>query len=288
MCAKTAILLEWIHIFTPGRTRNTFFWTCWGMIATNIVFYLACIIAAQFTCRPVRLNWLGLHGRCRDRRALDTSTTVFNLVLDILILALPQRIIWKLQMNKQRKIGVSIVFSVGILYVFLNSKFRTVSIDYRNDVTYGVSGVLIWSIAEATCVILVFCIPTFPKTFKETAWLTKVKNLLNSWTKTYDQSSGESKLSLGHLRRGPPNDPEGLIPPSETYQRISDDDHIQEFPLTKVQKPATQVACHGRHHSGDCTHSEGGILRTTEFVTGVLPDTEGAHNQVLKQQHPWG
>lgn len=38
-----------------------------------------------------------------------------NVVLDLVILVIPQRIIWRLKMKKAKKIGVSLIFLIGIL-----------------------------------------------------------------------------------------------------------------------------------------------------------------------------
>lgn len=48
---------------------------------------------------------------------MDAPSAVFNLVLDILILLLPQQVIWTLQLTKSKKIGISFIFGVGILCV---------------------------------------------------------------------------------------------------------------------------------------------------------------------------
>lgn len=42
-----------------------------------------------------------------------------QVISDILMFVLPQKIIWGLQMNWQNKLGVSIIFGVGILLVQL-------------------------------------------------------------------------------------------------------------------------------------------------------------------------
>lgn len=43
-----------------------------------------------------------------------TSTTV-QVVSDIAMFLLPQRIIWRLQMTRGEKIGISIIFGIGKL-----------------------------------------------------------------------------------------------------------------------------------------------------------------------------
>lgn len=116
LLTKTAILLEWTRIFVPKGTRNTFYWTSRILIALNGGMYLAAIIATALGCIPQNKFWYTwIEGRCIDRKALDICTATTNLVTDLFILGLPQKVIWTLNMTRPRKIGVSFVFSAGIL-----------------------------------------------------------------------------------------------------------------------------------------------------------------------------
>lgn len=58
-----------------------------------------------------------IKGKCIDRKARDVTNATFNLLIDIFILLLPQKIIWSLNMSKSRKLGISVVFSIGLLCV---------------------------------------------------------------------------------------------------------------------------------------------------------------------------
>lgn len=113
---KPAILLEWTRIFVPLGQRNTFYWACRIAMAFNFMLYVSTIAATALACIPLQKLWSPwLEGTCIDRKALDESTASFNLALDIFILLLPHRVIWKLQMTTARKVGISSVFSVGLL-----------------------------------------------------------------------------------------------------------------------------------------------------------------------------
>ncbi|KAI0154795.1 hypothetical protein GGR57DRAFT_501992 [Xylariaceae sp. FL1272] len=35
---KIAILLDWLHLFVPGRTRNRFFWACWAVLIISLLY----------------------------------------------------------------------------------------------------------------------------------------------------------------------------------------------------------------------------------------------------------
>lgn len=114
--AKTAILLEWIRIFVPQRTRNMFFLICCSMIIINCGLYTAGILSTNFGCTPRDKLWYTwLPGKCINRKALDVCSSVFNLICDFAILLLPQKVIWNLQLRAKRKIGISVIFSVGVV-----------------------------------------------------------------------------------------------------------------------------------------------------------------------------
>ncbi|KAI1810574.1 hypothetical protein GGS20DRAFT_566817 [Poronia punctata] len=113
---KAAILLEWLHIFNQTQERNSFFWTSHAVLWFNIIsFTVACIIFSV-ACKPYAKNWDPfLHGTCYDTRPVYVASTAFYLLVDLFILALPQRIIWRLHMTKRKKQGVAAFFGVGVL-----------------------------------------------------------------------------------------------------------------------------------------------------------------------------
>lgn len=116
--AKTAILLEWVHLFVPRGTRNAFYWSARVMMIVNILLYSSALIANFAGCQPLERFWnFWVPGHCVDRKARNIVTACFNVVLDVMILLLPQPVIWKMQMTSARKNGIFVVFSVGLLWV---------------------------------------------------------------------------------------------------------------------------------------------------------------------------
>jgi hypothetical protein len=116
MVVKAAILREWVRLFVPTGTRGAFFWACHAILWFNVLFYSAILIAADLACTPFAKIWdKTLDGVCLDEKSVEVMSATVNLISDVLILVLPQPIIWKLNMSTQRKIGISIVFTIGIL-----------------------------------------------------------------------------------------------------------------------------------------------------------------------------
>lgn len=113
---KTAILLEWIRIFVPNRKRNIFYWSSIALIMINGGFYTGSIAVYFGYCQPLEKLWhFWLPGTCLAFKSRDVLSSAFNLVMDVFILLLPQRTTWTLQMSRRHRIGVSVVFSVGLL-----------------------------------------------------------------------------------------------------------------------------------------------------------------------------
>lgn len=118
LCLKAAILIEWIQIFVPRGTRNAFFWSSVAVLALNTLYYFGVRIAENFSCIPYERIWnKTVPGACYDWRKVNLTTSIFNLLSDIMILLLPQGIIWRLHMSLKRKIGISFLFMIGLLYV---------------------------------------------------------------------------------------------------------------------------------------------------------------------------
>lgn len=116
MVIKLAILLEWLRIFVPRGMRGYFYWTSIALVCLDILFYSAGIIAVNLTCIPHRKIWDRLiPGHCFDSRSVDITSAVVNFFIDLLILVLPQRLIWGLKLSFEKRIGVSAVFLVGLM-----------------------------------------------------------------------------------------------------------------------------------------------------------------------------
>ncbi|KAK8010048.1 hypothetical protein PG990_009013 [Apiospora arundinis] len=192
-CLKSSILLDWMRTFSPRNTRGYFFWACQALMWLNICYYTIALIVGNLTCRPYRRIWdKTVPGTCMDRRDLDTSSAVINVVSHFLVLILPHSVIWKLQMKWKAKLGISLVFAIGILAcaAAILRLIATINYLHSDDTTYSVCGMAFWCAAELTCVLLVLCVPSLPKTFRETRVLNRI---LRSWRSLTDQLSKRSR-----------------------------------------------------------------------------------------------
>lgn len=89
------------------------------MMILNAVFYIICMFIEIFSCNPIPANWdvLITDAKCINKFMLDVVTAIVNTISDLIIWILPLPTIWNLQMNRTKKISISVIFSAGLLCV---------------------------------------------------------------------------------------------------------------------------------------------------------------------------
>ncbi|KAI1408870.1 hypothetical protein F5Y13DRAFT_99042 [Hypoxylon sp. FL1857] len=179
MLYKAAILLELIRIFAPRGTRGYFFWTCQSLLWINVCFYVAVIVAGNVPSTSSKLA---------ERRlsvALNVSSAALNLVSHLLLLLLAQSVIWRLQLETKKKIGLAFIFAFGIIACIAASFRLAASIQFLHleDVTYAYGAIILWSCTEITCGALIFCMPSVPKAFKDSTRSVKALSKFLPWSR---------------------------------------------------------------------------------------------------------
>lgn len=112
MIIKASILLDWARLFAPRRVRNAaFFWTCHAMLGFNVVYYIIAIAIESRSC----LRHMRDLDPCIDTHIRDICSASIHVLSDLLILLLPQKIIWSLSISLRKKAVISLVFATGIL-----------------------------------------------------------------------------------------------------------------------------------------------------------------------------
>jgi hypothetical protein len=82
----------------------------WGLVYTLINIFI---------CNPRSYaweQWDGEHeGRCMDQQAILMSHAIINIVLDVVVIGLPLPTLLRLKLGRDKKVGVFVMFVVGIL-----------------------------------------------------------------------------------------------------------------------------------------------------------------------------
>ncbi|KAJ2996995.1 hypothetical protein NUW58_g791 [Xylaria curta] len=279
--AVTTITLVLVTIVAVLRAyAKIFIWICHVFIWFNALFYASIEVAGNLSCRPFnRIFDKRIPGECFDRKPLDLTAASVNLLCDIVILLAPQKVIWQLRMTKAKKIGVSVIFAIGLLAIAsaTGRLVATVQYLYSPDFSYGISSVALWSLAELAFGFFVLCIPTLPRVFKESNPLGRMVKSLLSYN-THSKASGMSTRRNTQVDDG-------------QYHRM------QNSQISLVNLPARQAtykvsSATERDHFDSAQNlgpltNEGTITLTKEFTARETRLTEPGKIESNSVYHTW-
>ena len=113
---KLAVLALYRRLF-PKKSIRIVIHVLMGVL---IALTVSTIVTAVVACRPYAANW-NLHmpnAVCIDKEAFFIWGSIPNIVTDIVMLAVPMRVVWNLQTTTRLKIGLTVTFAIGSLYVY--------------------------------------------------------------------------------------------------------------------------------------------------------------------------
>ena len=117
--SKMSILTQYLRIFVPTRHGNAYmFWYTTALIILNVLFCIIEFFLIIMNCSPQARLWnRKLSGTCiGPGKSSSVFTAGFNIISDVMILVLPLTRVWRLQMSTRRKLGLSLIFSTGLMY----------------------------------------------------------------------------------------------------------------------------------------------------------------------------
>ncbi|RKU43781.1 hypothetical protein DL546_004585 [Coniochaeta pulveracea] len=198
---KTAILLDWCRIFvTGGRTKSFFWWGCMFIIGVQVLWGILCIILLNTQCVPHEAIWnFYLPSKCYDLNKVMLTSACVQVATDWSMILLPQKIIWGLQMNWQKKIGISLIFGVGLL-ASISGSIRlatTVTFAHEKDTMYFIAPLLFWACAEMTCGFFILCVPCLPSILKDSGLSSQVKKVFGISADSSNKPSNHDIVTFG-------------------------------------------------------------------------------------------
>lgn len=220
-----------------------------GYITTSTVVIMMLTI---FSCSPVEAFWnRDIKGKCLDVQALAYANSASAIIQDVILLILPLVSIWKLQMKRNKKIAVGVMFGIGAfgciatvvrLHTLLQFKISI-------DPTWDYAPATIWTVLELAagfaCVSLpsirILLVRLFPKRLKE---------LLSHITQS---SRDRSKRD----RSNPTPDPKQFSNPRQ-WKKPSSWIYISNDPHDSIHNPQNKETFFdtllSRHSSTPSTH----------------------------------
>ncbi|KAK7543209.1 hypothetical protein IWX49DRAFT_600651 [Phyllosticta citricarpa] len=238
---KTAILLDWCRIFVPSsRSDNPFWWCCVVISSIQCVWGILCIGLLNGQCPEHNAIWeFWLQKKCYSLPKVMLTSASVQVVTDITMALLPHKFIWSLQMSLRRKVGISIIFSVGLV-ACIAACFRlvhTVTFSRTLDTMYYIGPLLFWACAEMTCGFLILSVPCLPKIIRHQ------RDKKSTNTPSYGTRSGSHPNSKARMNSESyyKMDEDGLSMPS--IDRSESQVRLQETEAAEPATPPAQVTC---------------------------------------------
>ncbi|KAF2867261.1 hypothetical protein BDV95DRAFT_464484, partial [Massariosphaeria phaeospora] len=107
---KYSFLALYIRLFP---LINWLRYSCYGMGAIITMWMVGNEFALVFRCNPIEANWIPTAGTCIKDETILMAQSIPTICFDVVMLALPVRIVWGLQMARPARIGVIAVFLLG-------------------------------------------------------------------------------------------------------------------------------------------------------------------------------
>ncbi|KAI1074443.1 hypothetical protein F5B20DRAFT_563736 [Whalleya microplaca] len=282
MLVKAAILLQLVRIFVPTGTRNFFFWLCITLTTVEVLYHLVAGLITVIPCAPFEAHLDDLATCSPGSQYIDLISASMNVLLDYIIFLFPQRVIWRLQMSKKRRLGISLIFAIGLLGCIAATARIGVTIyyytheDFYNDSTYSLSYLALLPLAETTCGLLVFCIPGTPKALTDLGG-NRLAVSIRSWTNISVQAL-RSKSSWRTLEQPSLQDPKpSLFEKAETSSHLRTPESGEDGNGTASIRPSQD---RGLDNNGTA------IICTTQFTAAESYDPSQTSYK-YPHQHPW-
>lgn len=114
---KTAILLDWARVFVAGDAkRSAFWWCCMVLAGFQCLWGICCIILLNLQCIPHNAIWeFYVPAKCYDLPSVMLGSAAVQVATDAAMVVLPQKVVWSLHMSWRKRLGVSIMFGVGLV-----------------------------------------------------------------------------------------------------------------------------------------------------------------------------
>ncbi|KAI1849609.1 hypothetical protein JX265_007948 [Neoarthrinium moseri] len=195
---KISLLLFILRVFPDKAFRKIVFVVCGLCVGYGISF----IVATAFQCNPIPYSWLQVdstvEGTCNNIHLQGWMSAICNIVIDIIIIILPLKNLYALQIKLKKKIMIMFMFSLGI-FVTIVSVIRLRSlIVFANtqNPTWDYSEAAWWSTVELHVGIVCACLPSLRSLFINLG----VRVLGSSNDKSRSYATGGSNLASA--RRG--------------------------------------------------------------------------------------
>lgn len=110
---KSTILLLYLRLFGVNKKFNR---TTRAVLIFVITYLLSNLLTLAFGCVPISKFWdQSFQGHCISEQKAGVVYGSLNVVTDVVIFVLPLPMVWRLQLSRESKLGVTLVFMGGVM-----------------------------------------------------------------------------------------------------------------------------------------------------------------------------
>ena len=119
LLVKLSLFILYLRLFRPNKLTR---WLIVVGTVVCIIFYSVSIIFNAAICIPSPYGpnntpvWVALSIQCgQSQELMALAQAVFGTLSDIYLLVIPNQIVWRLHMSTKCKLGISAVFTTGLM-----------------------------------------------------------------------------------------------------------------------------------------------------------------------------
>lgn len=249
---KIALLVSYLRLL-QGTDHKLYAKVVWVVIWLVFLSHLGCTFALVFACTPVDKSWTPLKdGTCLPAGPSFTGYAVVTIVSDIVVTLLPIPVLVKLNVSRSKKMGLIVVFILGI-FTTICSVMRYTQI---NRIQFGDGNstmLVLWGTIEFNVGNVVSSLP-----FLAPVFLRKAKEYRTKQSSGYGNSASRKQSRMGEhyrlstMNRGSGKDAfgsvndrnnseEGILPSSTTGQPDPEPGSQPEHSIIKSVTYTVQV-----------------------------------------------
>ncbi|KAL0932629.1 uncharacterized protein CTRU02_211592 [Colletotrichum truncatum] len=154
---KASIILLYLRIFVQRYFRIM----CYVLLGIILAYMVATSASSIWQCSPIARAWdKSIPGTCISLTMNWYANAGFSIATDLLIIALPQHVLWKSKLPSNQKKALMAVFALGLV-VTVTSILRMTTLDFSTtspDTTYDIASTL-WTVIEDNLAIVCACLP---------------------------------------------------------------------------------------------------------------------------------
>lgn len=136
------------------------------LIFMLVAYTLVALFWTVFQCNPPPAMWslaysgkLVVPAKCWSTELMANVLSVLHVVMDFVLLATPIIFLWKVQLNKAKKVRLYLVFSLGALSCVASIVRQLAQKHINMDITYSYTSLLAWTLADLTLALVVASLP---------------------------------------------------------------------------------------------------------------------------------